>query len=271
MSIELHALIRTFEGLWPTSQAEEWDSVGLVSGDINQKIARVLLSVDVTAELIEEAEGFDLVLSHHPLLLRGINSVAKQTSKGSVLVSAIQSGIALYAAHTNADAAIGGVSDSLATAIGLKTSEPLVKTSVAGIGSGRIGTLPQAQTLLSLAQRLGTVLPSTAGGIKVAGNHESTISRVGLCGGAGDSFIEAAYEQGADVFITSDLRHHPVQEALEKAAAEGREISFIDVSHWAGEWVWLNNARDALKLLHPDVHFEVSDLRTDPWDFVVTQ
>jgi putative NIF3 family GTP cyclohydrolase 1 type 2 len=147
----------------------------------------------------------------------------------------------------------------------------LVPGASYNIGTGRLGDLIEPVTLLGLAQRLAKVLPATATGVRVAGNHESAIKRIALCGGAGDAFIEQAYDSGADVYITSDLRHHPVQEAREKALAQNRSMAFIDVSHWAAEWIWLQGAAETLSRLHPSIEFKVCELRTDPWDFVVTQ
>jgi dinuclear metal center YbgI/SA1388 family protein len=269
---ELKQLLEVFDRLWPLSGADEWDKPGLVSGSLTQNISKVLLTVDITSGLIDDAigGGFDLVLAHHPFLLRGVNSVSEQSGKGSVLAKAIRHNLAIYAAHTNADITESGVSSSLAKAFGLAKSEPLVKTGE-NIGHGRIGDLPDSGTLLEFARRIAKVLPGTAAGLKVAGNSNQNIKRVALCGGAGDAFIDAAFDSGADVYLTSDLRHHPVQDVLEKAIAQGREFSIIDISHWAAESVWLEVAAKELENALPNVKFEVSDLRTDPWDFAVTQ
>jgi putative NIF3 family GTP cyclohydrolase 1 type 2 len=94
---------------------------------------------------------------------------------------------------------------------------------------------------------------------------------VAVCGGAGDSFIQAATSAKADVYVTADLRHHVVQDAREAAALSDGTPAIIDVSHWASEWLWLEQAAQELRKLHPEVEFEVCDLRTDPWDFVITQ
>jgi putative NIF3 family GTP cyclohydrolase 1 type 2 len=91
-----------------------------------------------------------------------------------------------------------------------------------------------------------------------------------LVGGAGDSFLPLAVGAGIDVFITSDLRHHPAQDFIEQANLTNGP-ALIDVSHWAAEWVWLDNAAKQLSAKHPEVEFVVSDLRTDPWDFAVMQ
>ena len=260
------------EQLWPLAGAEDWDAPGLVSGKESARVTRVLLTVDVTSEILAEAEdgGFDLVLAHHPLLLRGVKTVSEQTSKGALLARAIRSEIAIYAAHTNADIVEAGVSEVLASSIGLTDLVPLVLT-VVNEGHGRIGSLAQPMKLGDFARAIAKVLPSTAGGVKVAGDFDQLVQRIAVCGGAGDSFIEAAVAAEVDVYLTSDLRHHPVQEAREQALIGAGRPAFIDVAHWAGEWLWLEVAAEQLQSNFPEIQFVVSQLRTDPWDFVVTQ
>lgn len=120
-------VVRVLERRYPPSTAESWDAVGLVAGDPAQEVRRVLLAVDPVAAVVEEsvAWGADLVVTHHPLLLRGVHSVAATTFKGALLHRLVRSGVALYTAHTNADAAAGGVADALAEAVGLVDTRPL--------------------------------------------------------------------------------------------------------------------------------------------------
>lgn len=268
MSTRLSDLISKCESLWPLAGAEDWDAPGLVTGDLSQGISRVLLTVDVTHEIIEEAiDGkFDLVLAHHPFLLRPVNSVAEQKPKGSLLAKAIRANLAIYAAHTNADIVENGVSDVLAKSLGLAESKPLQGINE---GAGRVGNLPSEIKLGDFARLIAKVLPSTASGVRVSGDYEKMINRVAVCGGAGDSLIDAAIESRADVYVTSDLRHHPTQETREKVGIEG--LALIDVSHWASEWLWLEVAAAKLQIQFSNIQFVVSQIRTDPWDFVVTQ
>jgi dinuclear metal center YbgI/SA1388 family protein len=272
MAVVLNELLAMCEDLWPASGAEDWDAPGLVCGSRSARISRVLLTVDVTDEVIEEAiaGGFDLIIAHHPLLLRGVKTIAESTSKGAILTKAIRANISVFAAHTNADIVPGGVSAALALAFGLNNPLPL-RASGPQVGHGRIGRLAQATDLGSFAKLLARVLPSTATGVRVAGSFDSIIETVALCGGAGDSFIDDAYDSGADVYVTSDLRHHPVQEILERAKAENRSFSVVDISHWAAEWMWLESAADDIRGRFASVQVVVSELRTDPWDFAVTQ
>ncbi len=269
---KLASLAVAFSRRWPLAEAEDWDRAGLIVGVESSEIRKVLLTVDLTSAVIAEAidSGFDLVASHHPVLLRKSQALTDDTAKKRMLAAAVSAGVAVYAAHTNADITDTGVSASLARTAGLVDLTPLVPGE-GGNGHGRLGRLAQPATLLEFARKLAAALPSTATGVRVAGDPNQLIDRVALCAGAGDSFITEALQADVDLYLTSDLRHHPVQEALEFAAAAGRQFSMIDISHWAAEWLWLETAREELATEFPQVTFVVSDLRTDPWDFVVTQ
>jgi len=264
-------LIHSFDQLWPIRLAEPWDTPGLLVGQADASVGKVLLTVDLTFDVLDLAiqGGFDFVLAHHPYLMRGVNTLSESTVKGGVVSQAIRAGVAVYAAHTNADSASNGVSDSLADAVGIIGALPMVE-STDGQGLGRFGKLDSPRSLGEIATVLARVLPATASGIRVAGDYHQLISSVGVCGGAGDSLLPDAKKLGLDLFVTADLRHHVVQDMREERFV-GKDIAIIDVSHWASEWLWLERAAQDLRKLHSDVQFEVCDLRTDPCDFVVTQ
>lgn len=259
--------MQTFEKLWPIATAEDWDRPGLMVGNPAQEIRKVLLSVDVTAAVIQQAAELDaeLILSHHPVLLRGVHELGELTLKGNLVSQAIRSSIAIYSAHTNADIAKGGVSESFAKAIGLEKLRALDEVS----GHGCVGEI-EPMPLIDFARKVARTLPSVAQGVRVAGDQQKLISRVGLVGGAGDGFLLAAQNAGIDVFITSDLRHHPAQDFMEQSRITSGP-ALIDVAHWAAEWLWLEQAADQLSGHHPDIEFIVSDINTDPWDFAVMQ
>ena len=132
-------------------------------------------------------------------------------------------------------------------------------------GLGRVGELPTVLTLRQFAERVAAVLPETTGGVRVAGDPEGLIRTVAVCGGSGGSLLDAATAAGADVLLTSDLKHHLASEAGESGGP-----ALCDVAHVASEWPWLPVAAD---LLHRDlggrVHVAVSDCRTDPWTWHV--
>lgn len=267
MSIPLSQLLTAFESLWPTTGAEEWDRPGLTTGGANQQISNVLLSVDITREVLSEAKAnaCELVVSHHPLLLKGVNFLAEDQLKGELVSFAVKNSIALYSAHTNADIVAGGVSDVLAEALGLSTSVPLVATGT-GIGHGRIGKLGNAQKLSEFAKHIASQLPETNAPIRVAGNLDLMVDTVAVVGGAGDSFISAAAASGAQVLVTSDLRHHVTLDAISDPSAP---LALIDVSHYAAESLWLEPTRKLLADAFPQLSFTVSKISTDPWTMTV--
>jgi dinuclear metal center YbgI/SA1388 family protein len=258
--------------LWPLEEAEAWDAPGLLSGDPSAPVERIQLAVDAVLDTVDEAvaAGAQLLLTHHPLLLRGVTSVAEDRYKGAVIARLIRGGCGLIAAHTNADIVARGTSAVLAERLGLTATRPIVPSVDPALGLGRVGALPAPTTLGALARTLGDLLPPTASGIRVAGAYEREIATVALCAGAGDSLLSHPTVLGADVYITSDLRHHPASEAVENARVAGGP-ALIDVSHWASEWLWLEVAAEQLRTSLPGVEISVSELRTDPWDFAILQ
>jgi dinuclear metal center YbgI/SA1388 family protein len=267
-------VVRALEGLYPPGTAQAWDQVGLVSGDPGQPVRRVHFAVDPTLAVIDEARehGADLLVTHHPLLLRGIHSVATTTAKGASVTALVVHDIALYVAHTNADVASPGVNDALAAACGLTSTQPLAV--VDGQAMGRVGDLAGPAPLAEFASRLYAALPASAGGLRVAGPPEAVVRRVAVMGGAGDDLFDEVRASGADVYVTADLRHHPVLEAREEA--RGGVPYVIDAGHWATESLWLSEAAERLVeslaasgMGSSRVETHISTLRTDPWEFVI--
>ena len=267
----LAQVIKICNELWPEDTAAEWDQVGLAVGDKSSEIKKIVLAVDADSKIIENAvaSGQDLIITHHPLLMRGINSVTADTAKGANIIKLVQHGCALYAAHTNADIPADGVSDIIAQKIGLRNTQPLSPDeNNQRIGIGRVGTLSKPCTLEEFALQLAKIFPKTAGGIKVGGNPQKNIETVALCGGAGDSLLYNPRVLAADVYITSDLRHHPAQEFLENSCVTGGP-ALIDVAHWAAESLWLETAAAQLRAKLPELSITVDNTRTDAWDFSV--
>jgi dinuclear metal center YbgI/SA1388 family protein len=269
-------VVAELERIYPPSSAADWDAVGLVCGDPSTPVQRILFAVDPTSAVVEEAKeyGAQLLVTHHPLFLRGVHGVATTTAKGRVVHELLGAGCALFVAHTNADAAAPGVSDALARVIGLEDLRPLVSEgddsgiddAGASTGIGRVGNLPTTVTLHELALIVAGALPATVQGVRAAGPEVAQVRRVAVCGGAGDTLFDAVRRSGADAFVTADLRHHPALEAREDS--DGPPW-LVDVSHWASEWPWLAGCADrviaALGSVHTTVEVRVSTTRTDPW------
>jgi dinuclear metal center YbgI/SA1388 family protein len=258
-------VVSALDRRYPRDWAESWDRVGMVLGDFERPVRRVLCVVDCVPETVDEALAVraDLVVAHHPLLLKPVSSLAPDTYKGRIIHRLIRNDVALYSAHTNADVANPGVSDALAARLDLRDLRPLVPATGAaagaGRGIGRIGELPEPMDLAEFAGFAATRLPVTAGGIRAAGDPARVLRTIAVCGGAGDSFLADVARAGVDAYLCADLRHHPASEHL---AEDGPAL--LDVAHWASERPWLDDVAAWLRETS-GAEVIVSDLDTDPW------
>jgi len=263
--VRLSHVLEALERLYPAASAASWDAVGLVCGDPADPVGRVLVAVDPVAAVVDEAVelGAGLLVTHHPLFLTAVHGVPADDPKGRLVHRLVRARAGLFVAHTNADRAPdSGVNDALAAALGLTDTAPL--QPAAGdprAGLGRVGRLPGPVTLERFARLAAAALPETVGGIRAAGDPARPVRTVAVCGGSGGSLLPAAAAAGADVLLTSDLRHHPVSEAQEVPGP-----ALCDVAHFASEWPWLPVAADVLaRDLSGRVEVSVSRRRTDPW------
>lgn len=368
----LAEIVELLHGWYPPDTADSWDAVGLVAGDPEQQVRRVMFAVDPSPEVAREAAEWkaDLLVVHHPLFLKPVHGFAATTPKGRTLATLTKAGCALLTAHTNADQALGGVSEALARAVGLEALRPIVPAAeeprdkivvfvpadaaapvraavaaagagaigaydhcsfsssgqgrfrplegaeptigtvgditivdedrvefiaprrlrravlaamlaahpyeepaydvielgdpgLAETGTGRIGELAEPQTLRQFAERVAGALPETAHGVRVGGDPEREVRRVAVCGGSGDFLLSRLHGAEIDVYLTSDLRHHPASEFLEHDGP-----ALVDVAHWAAEWTWLPVVQQRVSAALGDtVVTRVSTTRTDPWTF----
>lgn len=268
--LTLRQVVAALESVYPPETAMDWDQVGLVTGDLDQPVRLAHFAVDPTLAVVREAvdAGADLLVTHHPLLLRGIHSVATTGAKGETLTRAILGDLAIYCAHTNADVASPGVCDALAEAVGLTDVRPLEDVPYA---LGRVGWLRTPMSLGGFADQVAAGLPATVGGIRVSGDPDALVEKVAVLGGAGDDRFDVVRAAEVDVYLTADLRHHPALE--ERETTRGGRPYLVDAGHWASEAVWLASAERRLSEAVPDgssrLDTYVSTLRTEPWTFVV--
>jgi dinuclear metal center YbgI/SA1388 family protein len=283
-------VIAAVEGWYDPRWAESWDAVGLVCGDPSTPVSRIVLAVDAVPATVAAAEGAQLLLTHHPLLLTPVHGVPVTDPKGALVHRMIRAGTAHYVAHTNAEVGPHGVSDALAATLGVRGTygthgvEPLEVVSAPGaIGVGRVGELAETTTLTRFAELVAAALPSTVGGVRVSGDPARPIRRVAVLGGSGSSLIGAARAAGADVFVTADLKHHNAVEAVTQRRASPTVVrlsagsgppqveqesvmALIDVAHWASEVPWLHAMARRLRTeFAATVEVTVSDISTDPW------
>jgi dinuclear metal center YbgI/SA1388 family protein len=262
--LTLSDVVAVIERRYDPAWAQDWDSVGLLCGDPAVEVKRVHVALDPVDVVVDEAIAAraQLLVTHHPLFLGGTDSVAATTAKGRIIHRLITNGVALFVAHTNADVARPGVSDALATALELRDIRPLDAGAERGLG--RIGELAAPTSLREFVDHVAAALPATRWGVRAAGDPERIVRSVVVAGGACAELAEPAAALGAEVLLTSDLKHHRTSEAM-----SGCGIALIDVAHWASEQPWVLSAAEILAAdlaaAGTTVEATASTAVTDPW------
>jgi len=259
----LKAVLDVLERIAPSSAAEDWDNPGLQIGHLSQEVGKIFISLDPTLESLRKAvkRKAQVLLTHHPLILTPISSLNRERYPGDVIFEAIERGVSVIAAHTNLDAARGGINDGLAELFGLQEVGELEERSDSEERSlGRIGQLPKPVRLSELTERIKGILGAER--IRVLGRKDRRIQRVAVVGGAGGGMVALASKKGAQLLVTGDVRHH---EALE---AKTSGLALIDAGHFHTEKSALkpfaNHLRNHFAEHHMDVIVEVYETEKSP-------
>jgi dinuclear metal center YbgI/SA1388 family protein len=255
-TVNLRGVWEVVNNHYPFDLAESWDSSGVIVGDWEQPVTKILLSTDLTSDVVEEAlaKECDLLITHHPMWL-GRHNVRDYPYKLETTRRAASSNLAIMNAHTNADNANPGVSDAIAGLFGLIQTRPLIPVeSDPRIGTGRIGFLPEPTSLQEFANTISTTKSELR--VRYAGDPAMKVQRVAVVGGSGDSFMATATQAGADVYVTSDVRHHPLQEHLEAGGC-----AIIEINHAIAESLWLRDLAEHLKAFK----VELAETNTVGW------
>ena len=200
-------IIRVIEEFAPLSIQESWDNSGLCIGSPEDVVSSVLLGLDCTPELVDEAIacGADMIVTHHPLIFSGLKRISPDNPVGEAVMKAIKAGISIYAAHTSADKVIAGVSGAMAAKLGLEDVRILDEDGE-GTGLGVVGNLPEP---LSAEEAIRLVKDSFGlKAMRASRPVDGMISRIAMCGGSGGSLIGAAMKSGAQLYISGDISYH---------------------------------------------------------------
>jgi dinuclear metal center YbgI/SA1388 family protein len=232
MVITTTQLLDCLDEIAPFAIAEPWDNVGLIVGDRSRPVRTILIGLDPTNRLIDEAlqSGADTIITHHPAIFKPIPAIDTADPAGRFLENALSNRINVIACHTNFDSTFRGVNDALAELLHLEQVEPLVRIGSEDSdlnGPGRVGRYSPGRKRAAFVQLLLEALETDH--VQMAGDLPETISTVALCGGSGSEFAESARMRGADVYISAEIKHHVGRWA--------EEIGFciIDGSHYATE------------------------------------
>ena len=207
MELKVRDIIEVIESFAPVSLQEGWDNSGLCIGSADAPVRSVLLGLDCTPELVDEAVacGADMIVTHHPLIFSGLKKISPDNPVGEAVIKAIKAGISIYAAHTNADKVIAGVSGAMAARLGL-VNVSILDEDGDGTGLGVVGDLPQPisadEAVQLVKERFSLKM------MRASRPLEGKISRVAMCGGSGSSLIGAAARSGAQLYISGDISYH---------------------------------------------------------------
>lgn len=218
------------EVIAPKHLAETWDNPGLLVGDPAQKVQKILVVLDVSERVVDLAVKLsaELIISHHPLIFKPIKKIRTDLPTGKLLKKILTQNLAVFAAHTNLDSALGGVNDVLANRLGLVKVRPLTQAADGEPGLGRIGELESAIGIDDFITMVKDKLRVPY--VRLVAGGDGKIKKVAICGGSGAEFIDRAALRGADAYLTGDIRYHDAQRAADLG------IYTVDAGHFGTEY-----------------------------------
>ena len=255
-------IIEVMETLAPTFLKEDFDNVGLMVGDREKEVKKVLLALDCTLKVVEEAKenNVDLIITHHPLIFRRPNNITTDTIQGRKIIELIKNDISLYSSHTNLDSAKNGLNDSIPKLLGYDSSDILeVNKRDEKAGLGRIVTLDKPTKLDEIVDNVKKAL--NINNLRVVKGKEE-VNKIAIINGSGQDFIGKAVSKGADCIITGDTTYHFASDYKEMG------INIIDAGHFASEQIVFFNVMKNIIDKFTDVEFILSKVEEDPYTFL---
>ena len=263
----LSRFIEVIEKIAPTHLKEDFDNVGLMVGDENVEINKVLLALDCTDKVIEEAKevGANLILTHHPLIFRKPSSITTESLLGRKIIKLIKNDINLYSAHTNWDSVRDGINDTIVMMLGFKSEEIIDRHKAdSNAGIGRIVTLEEEVTLKVIIEKCKKTF--SIENLRYSGELDKKINKIAIINGSGQSYFEDAIKKGADLVITGDTTYHFVSDYTEMG------MVILDIGHFKSEWPVLIEVNKKLeyelKDLEENIEFIISTKSEDPYKFL---
>lgn len=231
MSLRIKEVMDIMESYAPLELMEEYDNVGLMVGDKEKEVTKILFSLDCTLNAIEEAKvkGCNLIITHHPLLFKKPKNITMDTIQGKKIISLIEKNIALYSAHTNLDVTHKGLNDIIMRLLGFSNFEIIEKTTMASdAGTGRLVTISEGIRLIDLLKQVKEKLGID--NLRYSGDLDKIVRKVAVINGSGEDYFDLAVEKGSDCIITGDTTYHYVSDFNEAG------VCIIDAGHFETEW-----------------------------------
>lgn len=263
--MRLSDFIKIMEEIAPPIYKESYDNVGLMVGDRNSEINKVLVALDCTKAVIEEgrSQGVQLILTHHPLLFRKPSSITEDTLQGEKIRALIKNDIALYSSHTNWDSVCGGLNDEFVKLLGFNSQCILEENKMGNnAGVGRIVVFEEEKYIGEVIEVVKEKLMIPT--VRFAGDPNSKVKRIALINGSGQDYFQLALENKADLIITGDTTYHFVSDYSEMG------VSILDVGHFNSEWpVFISLVKKMEHRLNSQgVEVIISKTTKDPYIFL---
>jgi dinuclear metal center YbgI/SA1388 family protein len=259
MALSVGDVVTHLKELAPLARAAEWDNVGLLLGDLQTDVKRVMTCLTLTPDVAKEAieRRAELIVTHHPILFRPAKTLTTNTSEGRMILGLVRAGASVYSAHTAYDNAPGGLNDLLATNLGLQSVAPLKPfVDDPKAGEGRIGILSKKIPFGEFARLAKQVLG--AAHVDCVGDANRTIGKVAIVCGAGGEFLKDAMKARAEVFLTGELRFH------DYLMAEAAGVSLCLPGHYASERIGMEALAARLKSQFSGLDVWASEHERDP-------
>lgn len=237
--MKVFEIANIIEKNFPLYLAEEWDNAGLLVGRADKDVNKVLVTLDVTDFVVDEAVRYnaDMIVSHHPVIFSALKSVTDKTGIGNRLIKLLQNDIAVYSAHTNLDSAKGGINEKLADLFSLNNTTPILSDEY-GCGLGRIGTLSEPMSAFEFAELAKSTLNTN---VRISGDAARIVQCVAVGSGACDEIIPKSLEMGADIVLTGDCKYHRNLDFVEMGAV------IVDAGHYPTEIIAMSIFENVLK------------------------
>lgn len=257
-------IMKIIEDFAPVNLKEDFDNVGLMVGDKEKEVKKILLALDCTLDVINEGKekNVDLIITHHPLLFRKPSNITTDTLLGKKIIELIKNDISLYSSHTNLDSVEGGLNETIVEKLGFNSTEIIEihkNSKDEKDGLGRIIRLKNNISLLDLVRIVKENLNINTLKIVEGFNNIRTIA---IINGSGEGFISEAVKMGADCIITGDTTYHFASDYKEMG------ISIIDTGHFSSEWVVFLSVMDKIKKDLDEIEVIISNKVEDPYTFV---
>ncbi|GAB6169659.1 Nif3-like dinuclear metal center hexameric protein [Clostridium carnis] len=257
-------IMKIIEDFAPVNLKEDFDNVGLMVGDKEKEVKKILLALDCTLDVINEGKekNVDLIITHHPLLFRKPSNITTDTLLGKKIIELIKNDISLYSSHTNLDSVEGGLNETIVEKLGFNSTEIIEihkNSKDKKDGLGRIIRLKNNISLLDLVRIVKENLNINTLKIVEGFNNIRTIA---IINGSGEGFISEAVKMGADCIITGDTTYHFASDYKEMG------ISIIDTGHFSSEWVVFLSVMDKIKKDLDEIEVIISNKVEDPYTFV---